>query len=381
MIILLPNISGDNLGRLDKVVIIAASLLLAALTKTHVEDRFRRQRSRSLKPTFAFAALGMAILVALSVLQITEVDRHQVTAQEKLQKALSGGQECFGANALAPGADCKIADSGPVVPAPAQAVDDRSDAYDKDCPEYGPFSGTASCVYGDPDGDISIALVGNSHAVHWLPAIDRVAKQSHWKITTYFALACGPSYARSQWPKRSNNEQGCFDWGQRVLANVAKKNFELVVMSASNGGLAKGAKDPGQSQRIWESGYRKYLGQLTADGTHVAVIRDVPFPGTTIKSIPDCIAVHRDDLLNCSAKRSVWVRDDPLAAAALQLGSKRVDVVDLNNYFCTDKVCPGVIGGVIVYFDAHHLTKTYSETLAPFLAKPLGRAVSAATAG
>ena len=295
-------------------------------------------------------------------------------------KALSGGQECFGANALAPGADCRIADSGPVVPAPAQAVDDRSDAYDNGCREVVPFKGTKSCTYGDADSDVSIALIGDSHAVHWLPALDRIAKSSHWKITTYLASACTPSYTRNKWPAESS-AQGCFDWGQRVLGPVAANDFDLVVMANASNSVAEGAGNRSESLAVWEAGYRQYLKRMVADGTHVAVIRDVPFPGTTIKAIPDCIAVHRDDLLNCSAKRSVWVRDDPLAAAALQLGSKRVDVVDLSNYFCTDKVCPGVIGGVVVYFDADHLTKTYSETLAPFLAKPLGRAVSSATAG
>ena len=133
MIVILPAVSGDHLGLLDKVVIIAASLLLAALTKAHVEDRFRRQRSKSLKPTFAFAALGMAVLVGLSVLQTVEVDRRQVAAQTELGRALSGNQSCFGANALAPGANCKVANSGPVVPAPAQAAVDKSEAYARGC--------------------------------------------------------------------------------------------------------------------------------------------------------------------------------------------------------------------------------------------------------
>lgn len=377
LIVLLPTASGDHLGRLDKVAIIAASLLLAALTKTHVEDRFRRQRSRSLKPTFAFAAAAMAILVGLSALQLVEVDRRQVAAQTELTRALSGDQACFGANALAPGANCKIADSGPVVPAPAQAATDKSDAYDKGCREVAPFSKTVSCTYGDPGGDVSIALVGNSHAVHWLPAIDRIAKSSHWKVTTYLASACSPSNARSQWPT-SADERGCFDWGQRVQADIADKNFDLVVMSNSSGGIAKGATNRKESLAIWAAGYRQYLDKLTANGTRVAVIRDDPYPLPSIGAVPDCLAENPNHLLACAGKRSVWVRGDPLADASKELGSDRVDLINMTDFFCTATICPAVIGGVVVYSDGHHITKTYSESLAPFLAKPLTRMVAAA---
>jgi hypothetical protein len=41
-----------------------------------------------------------------------------------------------------------------------------------------------------------------------------------------------------------------------------------------------------------------------------------------------------------------------------------VTAVDITPYFCDSTFCHAVIGGVVVYFDDHHLTATYAMTLA-----------------
>ena len=73
------------------------------------------------------------------------------------------------------------------------------------------------------------------------------------------------------------------------------------------------------------------------------------------------------DLFACSDSRSAWVRPDPMAEAAKAMDSPDVRVADLTDRFCSDTRCPTVVGGVIVFFDDHHLTRTYSRSLAPFL--------------
>ncbi|MEO6471786.1 MAG: SGNH hydrolase domain-containing protein, partial [Aeromicrobium sp.] len=110
----------------------------------------------------------------------------------------------------------------------------------------------------------------------------------------------------------------------------------------------------------------------------VMVLRDAPRPPQSVGNVPDCVAAHRNDLHACSGKRSSWMRSDPLAIAARQLADNRIEVADLTNYFCTATTCSSVIGGVIVYFDHQHVTKTYSESLAPFLVGPMSRIVAKA---
>jgi hypothetical protein len=41
-----------------------------------------------------------------------------------------------------------------------------------------------------------------------------------------------------------------------------------------------------------------------------------------------------------------------------------VTAIDITKYFCDTRFCHAVIGGVVVYSDAHHLTTTYAVSLA-----------------
>jgi hypothetical protein len=41
--------------------------------------------------------------------------------------------------------------------------------------------------------------------------------------------------------------------------------------------------------------------------------------------------------------------------------------LSLTPYFCDARTCHALIGSVVVYLDAHHLTDTFSRSLAPYL--------------
>jgi hypothetical protein len=56
----------------------------------------------------------------------------------------------------------------------------------------------------------------------------------------------------------------------------------------------------------------------------------------------------------------------------------RIRTVDLTHYFCTARVGPPVIGGVLVYKDTTHVTQVYARTLAPYMLRALKPSVTAA---
>jgi hypothetical protein len=260
------------------------------------------------------------------------------------------------------------------VPAPAQAPQDKSAAYADNCWVYPPFDGIKSCTFGDPAGIVSVALVGNSHAGHWLPALHEVAKRQHFKITTFMASECTATRTAVTWDA-DRKQAGCLAWTQRVIDATTKGKFDLVVTSERNGHPAVGKSLQG-SQSAWEQGYRQVLRAWADGGTRVLVIHDTPFPAKTILSPPECVAQHADDLRHCSAPRDRWVPRDPLYTAARSLDRPEVATVDLTDRICTASRCSAVVGGVLAYFDGSHLTATYSRTLAPFLAGPVREALS-----
>jgi hypothetical protein len=46
-------------------------------------------------------------------------------------------------------------------------------------------------------------------------------------------------------------------------------------------------------------------------------------------------------------------------------------VLAFDHLFCVNGTCPPVIGNVVVYADAHHLTHAFSQSLAPALEEQL----------
>lgn len=365
IIVILPELSGGSLGLLDKALVIVASVTLAGLTKKFVEDRYRTHRPGvSLATPYKFAVAGMAVVVAASLVQIVEVNNQQAAAKEQIRVALSGKDPCFGAASMAPGNTCPQRDNGTVIPGTTQAANDKSDAYADKCWVYRPFDKFTQCTYGKKDAKVSIALVGNSHAGQWLPALQELAARNGWKITTFLASQC---YATTIKLKLDTNQfrDNCQNWGKKVLDATEGQAFDLVV-TAERTGLAPDAQVSGSILQNQTSGYRDYLRQWTDRGAQVLVVRDTPLPFRSLKSIPDCVGTHPDDFSRCDGTRSRWVVPDALVDAAKSLGNPRVRVADLTDLFCST-VCRPVIGRAMVYFDASHITATYSRTLAPYL--------------
>ncbi|MBM9461039.1 acyltransferase [Nocardioides sp. zg-536] len=368
IIVLLGEVSG-RLGVLDSIAVLASTLVLAALTKKYVEDPFRGGRwSVRLRDTYVLGASGMAVVVALTLLQGAELDRRQARAQEQLAQATD--DPCFGAASLAPGAACEPPTGAPV-PAPATAAEDRSEAYEevggRDCWASRPDFDDVRCSFGPADADVRVVLTGNSHAGHWLPALQVLAQSRGWRIDTYLASQC----ALSQVPQRFDTDahsRACQDWVRRTTATIAQEAPDLVVTSNRISVSAVGVA-PQDNGAAYRSGYEAVLREWSEAGLAVLALHDTPAPGDGgLHSVPDCVAEHLDDLEACSAPRSEWEPDDVVVDAVAAIGDPRVRSADLNDLICGPQRCEGVVGGAVVYFDGSHLTATYARTLAPFLA-------------
>ncbi len=369
LVVLLPYATGHDLTFLDSLSVVMATLGLAGLTKRYVEDRFRTEAwGRPLRKPFLLAAAGMAVVLLLAGALSSAYHQRQSEARESLTKALAGDDPCLGAAALADAGRCGRTTTGPVLPAPAQAAVDRSDAYDGPCWTWKPFTETRTCTFGDPAGEVSIAVVGNSHAGQWLPALQRVAGPRGWRIDTYLATECTGSRTPVQWETAALTD-ACLGWADRVQEATVAGGYDLVVASDRNGRAPSGLEDADRDDRLaaYEEGYRDYLAGWVDAGVPVLVLHDTPFPASSLGNVPDCVAEHEDDLTVCSGSRDSWVPDDPQVDAARGLDTELVTTADLTEHLCGPDTCDGVVGGVVAYFDGSHVSATYMETLAPYL--------------
>ena len=267
--------------------------------------------------------------------------------------------------------------AGPLTPAPIEAAADKSDAYKKhgsgDCFAAQPAYAFETCHFGDASSPIKVALVGNSHAGQWLPAIKTAAKTEHWQITTYLASRCAFAQTAQDFDNKAET-RACSKWVKAAESKLVQREFNLIVMTNRISVAAVGytyAESPAAYQR----GYAALLRALSAAGRRVVVIHDTPAPGI---STPDCLAAHPSDHSACDTLRAKALRPDPAMDAAIAVHDPYITGVDLNNYICEPAVCPPAVGGVPVYFDQTHLTATYSTTLGPYLEPALVRALNTA---
>ncbi|MBB2894476.1 SGNH hydrolase domain-containing protein [Flexivirga oryzae] len=367
LIVLLPYVSGD-LGILDKCAVLVASIALAGLSKRFVEDVFRQRRTpRVLRNTYRYGVAAMVALALAAAGWWWAGNAHIQAEQRAAEAAIADAGPCFGAASMAKGfRACPQDPAKTPVPSPDAAKDDKEDAYADNCWSYSPFTSRPVCHFGD--GSVKVALVGNSHAGHWQPALQELARKNNWTVTTYLISQCAPSDTRQQFATEEMADN-CHDYGQWVLDQTAHGQYDLILTSNRESVQAAGQHDWSTSEKLAQAGFHSYLKKWSAGGTPIVVLHDLPYPGRTVQNIPDCLAEHAGANDACSGTPASWKWYYPYTAAAA--GVPGVHTIDLTKYFCTRTTCPAVIGGVTVYFDASHMTATYSRTLAPYLEKKL----------
>jgi peptidoglycan/LPS O-acetylase OafA/YrhL len=365
LIVLAPSPLDRDLRWFDRMGIVVLALVLAGLTHAFVEERWRRpRRAVPLRRPFQVALAGTMAIVVVAGVQVVALRLDEQRANAS--RVGLEGTPCFGAGALARGAqECPREPDADVVPSPARAADDQAAPFTDGCMARPPFTSARSCTYGD--GDLRVALVGNSHAAHWLPALEQLTGDDEVTVTTFLVTGCTTVDAPLDFAT-DDRVQGCEQWRESTLAAVSGDAFDVVLTSQRNLQPVRGA-DLATSFGPWKDGFRSFLARLSASGAEVLVLRDTPFPETTVADIPECVAAHRTRQEVCAAPRDVWLTPDPLAAAAAEVDG--VAVADLSDAFCEAGRCHGVNGGVITYTDGSHLTATYARSLAPRVAEAL----------
>jgi len=384
-------------------VIIVVTIGLASITKVYVEDRFRFMPSlQPLWPTFRFAVVGMLVLAIAGSAQLLDSQLRLNAALASVENgtdlpdtldpgstddlstaapgspgasgqpssgATSGITSCIGAAAIIRGFDaCPQNPAAKMIPAPVAASADKSDAYRDNCWNYAPFAGRKTCTYGS--GPIKVALVGNSHAGQWLPALEVLAKRHGWTITTYLASQCNVTDAALEFYSTAKSS-GCTTYGAWVVSQVKGKAFNLVFWSERQSVTTQG-DSWSATEAAAEAGYTTLLQALSKAGTNVLVVQDTPFPNS---SIPDCLAIHTSNETACDGTPSSWAWMNPLYDTAMRLALPGISTMESHHYLCTTTVCPAVIGTVVAYFDGSHMTATYARTLAPFVDAPIAAAL------
>lgn len=327
--------------------------------------------------------LGASAMVQWAQLRTETVNQTATGRGVDGRSQLAPGTQdsAFGAAAL--GQDPSQSEAGvPVnhvsafVPALTQVADDNPDPYADGCHQDQNSPEVLHCSYGDLQSDTVVALVGDSHAAQWQPALRTLAEDNGWRLDTYTKSAC-PLADTTVWRSEKDEAyRSCTQWNAALLKRLTLQKPDLVITSMSG---EYRVNDDGQPLSVATS--QIPLGQAIARswstlndaGIEVVALADNPRASF---NIPECVANHTTELTRCVTDRDRGVERSGLPVQELALAAEpRTVMVNVNDWICPTQDCAAVIGGVLVMRDSHHLSATYAQTLAPMLGEQLSRTV------
>ena len=390
-VVLLPMARGTGMGATSKVAVLAGTVLAGWLTKVLVEDPFRTRGPlvrRRPWLTFAVTALSTGAVVAIAVVGSVWVQQRIEEARAAATAFAAGDDPCFGAAALDPGADCGDPYRYTETVSPPFAQADASAGLP--CLQPGGDQTPTACRLGSDQPVETVALIGDSHTASLYEAFQAVAERRNWAVLVYVKGGCpalgsdrilGPTMQPGQ-------TQECRAWSEQVLEQTAADPTISRVFTSYRSDIYAYQRDDGSlATRIPSSVVQEPLQALADAGKRVYVVRAVPstnglqavVPDRTAEdlgdvgiSAPTCIANAGEVDDPCAGPREVRLVPDQLAGAAAALADPRISVIDLTDAFCDAETCHQLIGGVTVYFDASHISATFSKSLGPLLDRRIG---------
>jgi peptidoglycan/LPS O-acetylase OafA/YrhL len=349
---------GPRLSVAAGLLAVAASWVPTQLTHMLIEDPVRRAPALRALPNRAIA-LGLACMAVAVGVGIGLRDSQPTVRLAKIGDV--------------PGAAALVDQPVPqetataLRPNPLKARADRGRSYYEGCMVGIEGTNSNKCLYGNPTGDNTLILFGDSHAMQYFPAVEELAEIHGWRLIVLTKAECPPEEVEVKSMVEDREYSQCDVWRQEALKRIENGDKHVtVVMSGDTEYTPYGANGEelsgDEAAKAMEAGYLRTLKRIQAAGPHTVVIRDNP---TSIEDVPSCVSEDIQHLKRCAFPRKrEWDREYDVRAAE---ASPETHLVDFIADICPGEVCRAVIGNALVYRDKDHLTATFARTLEPML--------------
>ena len=324
LIVLVPLWLGKSLSSTGKLALFAFAILLAWLTKRFVEDPIRFGFLSRLAARWQLVVAGTAMLLTLGA-----------------SLGIAGYAKAAVENSWA---------STHLHPSLLALHNDWSSIEKNEMCLVSPSSTDFKvCVKGDPRGNKTVALIGDSHTRQIFDAVNSIALARHFKLFVISKSHCEPM-ASKLFPA-DYSEPTCRIWNQKLEAYLKKApKFDLIAnMNASNFSIL--SKDA-------PAAFKALVQTQLERGTKWLVVKDNPIP---MKNFETCLETFGPTAeFECAVSRKVGFKHaDHLAEVIKELPG--VIYADFSDVICKPTLCPPFIGSDIVYRDTNHLSRTFSE--------------------
>lgn len=378
---------GGTLTAAEGLAVIAISLVAARLLTWLVDDRLRYA-------PWANKNTGRGLMVIVLSLLLVAVPTFSLSwATQQQERALKAELALLDPEESHPGAEVLGAAYSPggaflAPPIPlAGELDAEWGGLPERCEDQFeiPFDGHGTvCTYlpGD-DPELTVAVIGDSHAEQWLGPIEEIARNQNWLTYSFLKGGCALALPDEETADDPEFAAACNAWMGDLLLEISELDPDLVISVGTRSPVANQSEDVdfGENEQI-PPGMEEALAALEQNGTPIVLLRDNPrfsfnafecadalWDGDT--GAPAAMGANPD----CGVSRGRALASKNPAESLVRPGLAAVDMTDR---LCKAGSCPALIGNVFVYLDDNHLTSTYARTLAPSLEPRLLKAMDQA---
>jgi hypothetical protein len=355
-VIVIGAVLVPTLGVWGRLVLSAASLGPAWLTYRWVERPLREHRGESTTrvPWLPAAAVAGSLALAMGASAM------RASAERRVER---GDQRAFAAA--------------------------RNDRMSHDCWATPATRASSACVFGDPKGTATVALFGDSHAEHWLAALDRLGRERGWRVVLMVKGGCPVADAPELVGARSNRYgRECALYREAAVRRLIALKPDVAVLSSYDEYVTRDAEPSGDrasdgrvSPTAWGRGLRRTYARLAGAGVPVVAIRGTPYPGFDVPAclsrraarlpMADGCVYDRDRALHGPARAAQRSAADEVAARGLPVAA-----IDLADEVCAAARCEVLRDGRVVFTDGNHLTASFTRSAAGALGARLDAALA-----
>ena len=208
-----------------------------------------------------------------------------------------------------------------------------------------------------------VVVVGDSHAEHWLPALDSAGRVLGLKVVPHVRAGCPPWRIRFYHYYDGFEDTEC-EKHQERFAKILEEYGTVSLVLASSTGYADrmiGTLTPDQRAQSWGRGTANLLSTIPRQ-VKIILIEKTPH--------------FRFEPVHCLARSAFWnmssACDEDSATAAGEAaqysqleadaaaGDGRVRMFPTIDFLCSAGSCRALVGDTVVFRDEHHLTARYA---------------------
>ena len=361
---------------------ILLSLALASLTYHFIEQPFQKKRVPGLsrdKRTLWLWPISVVVVLAVAFGSSAFGNWRYAVQQQTAQAYFDehGYQEVQGGDVDEVQSELEeaveVAESGAPIP-PDVDADTLRDAMWTDIAEGNCYATEGEdesdvCFFGNEDASETIALVGDSHAAMWLPALDIIGQDHNFRVALFAKMSCG-AYPVVQ-DAKGHNQDDCDAFREFTRDEVENLQPDAVVLGA-RGQLNMTDRGGLTVDQQWSRAVGEAVRDYQSMSDRVIALGDVPARDETEPK--ECVDAPGADQAGCVVSgESLEQHSNAITMARVTaLGATYLDT---ERYVCTDTGCPLFAGDVPLYEDDSHLNRLWVEHIAPALGRELADAL------